>query len=227
VLLYEMDKQGDVLETVWLSQWDGPLDAWRFARRAEERMASSFGAVPFGISRNGRLVAIAWPGGVRPGRGRLDYDRRAAQFAVGTCVTGVATGRVERLLLALNDMPWPIRLPSFEGYSSGFGLLGGHVLDIRVGQDFVWCNAADGLLCRFERNADRHYYGVGGGLVRHARDVRAGQTFWKVPLVASYFSRDDGDEKHLRWQVLWGLIASGDERSARVLFLPVWREVSK
>jgi hypothetical protein len=224
--LFEQGPDGAVRETVWLSRWERSVDAWLFVRRAEARLKMTFGDVPFGVSRNGELVTIVWPG-YNSREGVLDCERRAAQFAVSTEVLGVSGSFGERMLTALNDLPWPVRFPQFDGFSGGFRVLGGHVVDACKGRDFVQCNVADGLLWRVEKNGDRHYYGIAGGLLRHVEDDRAGLTYWRVPLIAGFLSRREGDSKKCKWRLLCGLGGYGDERSAHVLFIPVWRSEVK
>jgi len=81
---------------------------------------------------------------------------------------------------------------------------------------------AGGLLLRAEDNPDRHYYGTLCGLIRHVSDVRSDFTYWKLPVLASWHRRGEGKDERYCWNLVWGLLADGNEHRARVLFVPVW-----
>ena len=121
------------------------------------------------------------------------------------------------------DLPLPLRLPRYPAFSSGVELLGGWGAEAHVGEDFFRGTLACGLL-RTEWNPDRHVVGAAWGLVSHASDVRADYTSWKLPLLASWHRRGSGEARRYRWRVLWGVLADGDERRIRLLFVPVWRD---
>jgi len=83
---------------------------------------------------------------------------------------------------------------------------------------------ASGLLIRAEDNPDRHYFGTLFGLARHVEDECSDFTYWRLPLLATWYRRGSGVECQYRWSVLWGLLANGSERESRVLFVPVWHQ---
>ena len=105
-------------------------------------------------------------------------------------------------------------------------MLGGYAADIQDGNGFFRLNLASGLVLRAETNPDRHYMGTLFGLLRHVEDRRSDFTYWRLPLVASWYRRGSGDALQYRWSVLWGLLAYGGDEQARVLFVPVWRKHS-
>lgn len=215
------DSAGGVAETVWLSCWDRPYLAWEFARHARRRLQETFGSAPWTVKREGKLVAIVWAGRDGASLTQAECEKRANMVLAATAIEpdkDVPNGHVS----ALNDLPWPLRFPRYEGYSGGMEVLGGHAVDVCVGSCFSRFNLADGLLVRAESNPDRHYYGLCGGMVRHVRDERSAFTFWKIPLLVAWFSRKDETGEKYRWRVLWGLAAYGDERSAHILLMPVW-----
>jgi hypothetical protein len=65
--------------------------------------------------------------------------------------------------------------------------------------------------------------GAAWGLLSHTSDACADYTYWRLPLLASWHRRGSGETVRYRWRVLGGVLADGDERRARLLFVPVWR----
>ena len=203
--------------TVWLSLWERPGMARAFCRKVGRRLRQDFADVPHEVRREGRLVAVVWGGSAQQGEAACSA---LADLALQT--------RVEADLPPAwaswsNDLPWPLRFPSFPGHASGCELLGGYAADLHTGDAFFRFSLASGLLLRTEANPDRHYYGVLGGLVRHVEDRRSDFTFWKIPFLASWHRNGRDEREKYRWTVACGLLADGTETRARVLFVPVWR----
>jgi hypothetical protein len=223
-LFFVLDGGGRVMQTVWFSCWDRRTCAWAFARRARRRLSHTFGETPWSVQQTGRRVAIVWSGHEGGGGLSVPDCERLAKLALVSADVGDDGTIWDECVEAVNEWPWPVRFPWYPGHSGGVEVLGGHGADVCKGSDFMRASLAAGLLARVESNPDRHYYGLAGGLVRHVRDARSRFTFWKVPLVASWFSRQEEDgSRNYRWRVLWGLAGYGDETSAHFLFMPVWK----
>jgi hypothetical protein len=205
---------GHVEKTVWLSYWERAGHAGRFCRQVKRRLSASFKDVSWRVERKGRLVAIVWSD-------ELDVTR-CEDIAKKALDTSVEAQAVSGFLSWCSDLPWPMRFPRYNGYSGGFELLGGHMIDVASGDPFFRVNLADGLIFRAESNPDRSYWGTLGGLVRFVRDERSAFSCWHVPVLANWFRRGSGDNEQYKWSVLWGLAGYGDERKARILLIPVW-----
>jgi len=208
---------GDVI-TVWLTYLERPSQASSFSHRVERRLRDGFGEkAPWRVARDGRLVAAVW---TSPGSGTPEACMDLAACALKTRVVADTPSLLDSWC---SDIPWPLSFPVYEGYSAGCEVLGGYVADLQEGDGFFRFNLASGLLLRAEANPDRHYWGALFGLVRHVEDQRSDFTYWRLPLLASWYRRGCGDARQYRWNVLWGLLANGGENEARVLFVPVWR----
>lgn len=214
--IYFLKGPGGMVEaSVWVSSWERTGHARAFCRQAEKRLAADFHDAAWGVRRSGRMVAAVWCE-----ERDTDACRRLLDIALDTrCGGGLGSGGV---VSWLNDLPWPVRFRSFEGYSKGVEVLGGHFLDACSGDRFARFNLADGLLLRAEYNPDRRYLATLGGMARYACDERSDFTFWKLPVLASWFRRGEGSEKLYQWRALWGLGAYGNEHKAKVLMVPVW-----
>ena len=212
-------KRGDgSVATVWLSYLERPGQAAQLERAIGQRLRKDFADVPWRVVRDGRLVAAVW-GSVS---GALSADECGA-LASAALQTRVTSDRPSLLASWCEDFPWPVRFPSYRNdYSVGCRVLGGYVADVQDGDGFFRFNLASGLLLRAEDNPDRHYFGTLFGLARHVEDERSDFTYWRLPLLATWFRRGSGAERQCRWSVLWGLLASGSETESRVLFVPVW-----
>lgn len=209
--------ESNTVQTVWLSLWERPDLARAFCRQATRRLRADFGDASYVLKRDGAWVVASWgSAGMTDG----PACERLAQLALRTRVQAEAPGW---LASAARDVPWPIRFPVHPGFSSGCEVLGGIAAEVYGGEQFFHMSVACGLL-RAEYNPDRHSYGVLWGLVRHVSDTRSEFTFWKVPLLASWHRRGRGEDERFRWHVLWGLLADGTERRARLFFVPVWRD---
>jgi len=215
--VYLIKGQGAAVQTVWLSAWERPGMARAFRRRVERRLKERFGDVAWTVRREGRLVAAVWDSAGATNRAACDAQAECA------LMTRVETKTPSLLASWSQDLPWPVRFPDFEGHSSGCEVLGGYVADVQGGPAFFRLSLAGGLLLKAEANPDRHYYGMLWGALRHVGDSHSDFTYWKLPVLASWHRRGHGDEERYRWSLLWGLLADGSERRARVLFVPVWR----
>ena len=209
--------QGEVT-TVWLTYLERPSQARAFVRGVERRLSDGFDKAQWRVARDGRLVAAVWTS-----------SPRCAPAACGELAALALRTRVVADTPSLvgswcSDLPWPVRFPVYDGYSAGCKVLGGYAADVQDGNNFFRLNLACGLLLRAENNSDRHYLGTLFGLLRHVDDRRSDFTYWRLPLVASWYRRGSGDSLQYRWSVLWGLLAYGGEDQARVLFVPVWRK---
>lgn len=209
------DADGGVDASVWVSCWERTGQARAFCKNVEKRLASDFQDAVWRVKRDGRMVAVVWCN-----RGGDEACGRLAEVALASRVDGSSKGG--GFVSWLNDWPWPIRFKTFDGYSSGIEVLGGHVLNACTGEGFMRFNVADGLILRAESNPDRHYWGTLGGLVRYTGDERSDYTFWKLPLVASWFRRGNGSDERYEWRVLWGLAGYGNGQKVKLLLVPVW-----
>lgn len=218
--VYLLKDAKGVSETVWLSYWERPDMARSFCRQVRKRLKAGYGDTPWCVQQNSRLVAVVWAG---------SSDGNSASCEASAALGVASQVDVERpswCASRLSDLPWPIRFPSFEGHSSGLELGGGHLLDVDSGGQFFGMTLADGVLLRAESNPDRHYYGTLCGLLRHVADKRSDFTYWRIPLLASWFRRGTGADEQYRWSLLWGFLGSGSETKARVLLIPVWHAVA-
>lgn len=211
--VYLIRGDGGSVTTVWLTYLERPDQARAFTRKVKSRLRDSFGGASWNVAREGRLVAAVW--GVTP--------EACAALAAGAAQARVVADTPSALGSCCSDFPWPVRFSSYEGYSVGCDVLGGYALDIQDGKGFYHYSLASGLLLRAEANPDRHYWGTLFGLVSHVEDARSDFTYWRLPVLASWFRRGRGDELRYRWSVLWGLLAYGGEQDARVLLVPVWK----
>ena len=209
--------EGNVVQTVWLSTWERPGLARAFSWQVERHLKKEFGDVPWVVRREGRLVAAVWTSAE-------DAEGLVCQ-ALSDCAlrTRVEVETGSTWASWSKDLPSPVRFPVFEGYSSGCEVLGGYAADVQGGPAFFRLSLAGGLVLRAETNEDRHYYGMLGGLLRHVEDGKSDFTSWKVPLLASWHRRGQGDGQRFRWSLLWGLLSDGNEQRVRVLFVPVWQ----
>ena len=211
--------QGDVT-TVWLTYLERPSQARAFVRCVERRLKDGFVNAPWRVAREGRLVAAVWTSSPD---GTHEACEALAANALRTRVVAETPSLVGSWC---SDFPWPVSFPVYDGYSAGCEVLGGYAADIQDGNGFFRLNLASGLVLRAETNPDRHYMGTLFGLLRHVEDRRSDFTYWRLPLVASWYRRGSGDALQYRWSVLWGLLAYGGDEQARVLFVPVWRKHS-
>jgi len=204
------------IRTVWLSTWERPGMARTFRRHVERCLKERFGDVTWAVQRDGRLVAAVWDCAGTMSRASCD--------ALVACAlrTRVSVKNPSFLASWTKDVPLPIRFPDYEGWGSGCEVLGGYVSDVQGGPCFFRMSLAGGLLLRAEDNPDRHYYGTLCGLIRHVSDVRSDFTYWKLPVLASWHRRGEGKDERYCWNLVWGLLADGNEHRARVLFVPVW-----
>jgi|GEM_PF-1065877 len=216
--VYLLKGERGSVATVWLTYMERPGQARALKRELERRLGKGggFDHAPWRVVRDGRLVAAVWSS---PG----DKPEICEELAACALRTRVKAKTPSLARSWCEDFPWPLRVHAFDGYSSGYDVLGGYAVDMRDGASFMRFNLASGLILRAEENPDRHYLGTLGGLVRHVGDERSDFTYWKIPLVASWFRRGHGDDCQYRWRVLWGLLASGKENEVRMLLVPVWR----
>ncbi len=216
--VYVLKGESNAVQTVWLSAWERPGMARTMCRQVERRLKCRFGDVPWAVRREGRLVAAVWTSAADAGG--------AACEALTQCAlrTRVEMEVPSALASWSMDFPWPVRFPAYEGYSSGCEVLGGYAVEAGGGPAFFKLSLASGILLRVETNSDRHYFGTLWGLIRHVEDKRSDFTYWKLPVLASWHRRGNGDEERYRWSLLWGILADGSERLTRVLFVPVWRK---
>ncbi|MDD3545457.1 MAG: hypothetical protein PHG96_08895 [Kiritimatiellae bacterium] len=215
------DDAGGAARVVWLSYWERPGMARAFRRRVGKRLKNDFGEAQWRVSREGRLVAAVWDASGTKAGGDMPSCGETAETALRTKVRAATPAR---LWSWLNDLPWPLRFPHYPGHSGGFELLGGYACDLHSGDAFFRWSLLGGGAWRVESNADRHYGGLLWGLAKHVKDERSDFTYWKLPVLASWHRRGGGEGLRYRWSLLWGLLADGSERRARVLFVPVWRE---
>jgi hypothetical protein len=206
------------VQTVWMSYWERPGFARAFQKRIEQRLGEGFKGVPVRVRREGRMVVAVWS--LDPACPQAACDGRAER----ALKTRVDVATPSYLGSCWSDLPLPLRFPSYAGHYAGFELLGGCVADIRGGEQFTRVNLASGLLLNVENTPDRHHVSTCWGLLRHVGDAQSDFTFWKVPVVASWYRRGSGDAERYRWSLLWGLLADGSETRARVLFVPVWHK---
>jgi len=216
--VYFLKGESNAVQTVWLSMWERPGMARAFSRRVERRLRESFGDVQSQVRRRECLVAAVWTSAA-------DKDG-AACAALSECAlqTRVDVETPSALASWFCDLPWPVRFQAFDGVPSGCEMLGGYAADVREGAGAFKLSLASGLLVRVETNPDRSYFGTLAGLMRHVRDNRSDFTYWKLPVLASWHRRGTGDDERYRWSLLWGVLADGNERRARVLLVPVWRK---
>ncbi len=212
--VYFLKGERQEVQTVWLSLWERPAMARAFCRAARRRLKEDFEGTPCAVQRDGARVMIVWGCADEAACERLMACARRSRVDVQN---------PGWLASAMRDLPLPLRLPRYPAFSSGVELLGGWGAEAHVGEDFFRGTLACGLL-RTEWNPDRHVVGAAWGLVSHASDVRADYTSWKLPLLASWHRRGSGEARRYRWRVLWGVLADGDERRIRLLFVPVWRD---
>jgi len=218
--IYLLKRADGTVATVWLTYLERPGQARQHAQAIEQRLRKDFADVPWRVERSDRLVAAVW-----------GSDSNAVSAAecqeLASCAlrTRVAAERPSLLASWCEDFPWPVRFPKYNNdYSAGCRVLGGYVADVQDGDGFFRFNLASGLLIRAEDNPDRHYFGTLFGLARHVEDERSDFTYWRLPLLATWYRRGSGVECQYRWSVLWGLLANGSERESRVLFVPVWHQ---
>ncbi len=204
------------VQTVWLSYWERTGLARAFQKHVGERLHDGFKGLPVSVRREGRLVAAVW-----------STDSACPQAACDGRAVNALKSRVEvaapsYLDSCWADLPLPLRFPAYEGHSAGCEILGGCVADVKGGAHFFRFNLASGLLLNVENTPDRHHVSTCWGLLRHVGDARSDFTYWQVPVVAKWFRRGSGDAERYQWSLLWGLLADGTEKRARVLFIPVW-----
>lgn len=207
---------GDVT-TVWLTYFEDGAQAGALKGQLARRLRKTFGDAAWAVSRQGPLVAAVWTSG-----SGAEEKRRCDALAALALETRVTADVPSCAARWATDFPWPVRFPAYDGYSSGFQLVGGWAVDAAGGDGFFRASVAAGGVFRIEENPDRHYWGTLFGLVRHVKDARSDFTYWKVPFVASWFRRGEGADAEYRWSALWGFLASGSERKANVLLVPVW-----
>lgn len=218
--VYLLKGDGGDVTTVWMTYLEGSGQAYALERRIMRRLRKTFGDSPWSVSRQGPLVVAVWMSG--PGEGKKNRCDALAELALSARVTTDASSRAARWA---TDFPWPLRFPRYDGYSAGFQVLGGWGVDVAGGDGFYRADLASGVL-RAEANPDRHYWGMLFGLVCHVKDARSDFTCWKIPFAASWFRRGHGGEAAFRWSALWGILAYGSEREARVLLVPVWHRAN-
>jgi hypothetical protein len=172
------------------------------------------------VNRDGHVVAAVWTSAP-------DGTNACASLVSRALETQVEAETPSLVASWWSDAPWPVSFPSHRGYSDGCEVLGGYVLDACGGDDFFRFTVVGGLGLRIETNPDRHYVGSLWGLLRHVRDERADFTYWRLPVVATWYRRGSGADLRYQWSALWGLLADGDETRARVLFVPVWHSGDK
>ena len=206
------------VQTVWLSYWERPGLASAFQKHVGERLRDGFKGLPACVRREGRLVVAVWSSD--PACPQAACDGRAAK-ALESRVEVVAPSYLDS---CWTDLPLPLRFPAYEGHSSGCEVLGGCVADVKGGEHFFRVNLASGLLLNVENTPDRHHVSTCWGLLRHVGDTRSDFTYWRLPVLATWFRRGSGEAERYQWSLLWGLLANGSERRARILFVPVWHK---
>ena len=215
--IYLIKGEHGEVTTVWLTYLERPAQASAFVSQVERRLRDGFGQQPWRVTRKGRLVAAVWTSAASVTPEALgDLEACALQ-------TRVVADTPSLIGSWSYDIPWPIRFPVYDGYSAGFELVGGYAADFEEGHGFFRFNLASGLLLRAESNPDRHYVGTLFGLLQHVEDRRSNFTYWRLPLVASWYRQGSCDARQYKWSALWGLLAYGCDDQARVLFIPVWR----
>ena len=211
--VYFLKGERQEIQTVWLSLWERPSIARAFCRAARRRLKEEFAGEPYAVQRDGARVAIVWGCADAAACDRLMACARRSR---------VDAERPGWLASVIHDLPLPLRLPHYPGFSSGVEVLGGWAVDVHGGEGFFHGTLAGGLL-RTEWNPDRHAVGAAWGLLSHTSDACADYTYWRLPLLASWHRRGSGETVRYRWRVLGGVLADGDERRVRLLFVPVWR----
>ena len=215
--LYVMQGADGKQKRIWLSSWERPGFAGSFRWRMEDYLGEQFKDGSWCVQREGRLVAAVWAD---------SPEEKAAceTLAALALKTPVDVDRPSWLASWGNDLPWPVRFPVYEGHSAGVNVLGGWALDADAGPAFYRFNLLNTWLLNVEENPDRHHFSTCFGLMRHVKDLRSDFTYWRIPVLASWLRCGHDQDERYEWSLLWGLLADGTEKRARVLFIPVWRK---
>lgn len=214
--VYLMKGTNGPVQTIWMSYWERPGQAVSFRRHVESRLRKRFADASWSVRREGRLVVAVWS----PSSAARGMCEAQAACALRT---RVVADRPSLLVSWWQDVPWPLRFPAYKGHSAGCEVVGGWVADLKGGPAFYRVNLASTLLLNVEETPDRHHVSAVLGLFRHVGDLRSDFTYWKIPLLASWFRCGHEASERYQWSTLWGLLAYGNEKQARVLFIPVWR----
>lgn len=217
--IYVMTDTAGKQRRLWLSYWERSGFAESFRWRLEEALCERFKDGGVSVQRDGRMVIAVWAD---------DAEKQTAceTLAARALKTPVDVDDPSWLLSWGNDLPWPVRFPVYEGHSVGCNVLGGWLMDADVGSTFYRFSLLNSLLLNIEENPDRHHFSTCFGLLRHVKDLRSDFTYWRIPLLASYFRCGREENERYEWSLLWGILADGNEKRARVLFIPVWRKGS-
>ena len=214
--LYVMKGKDGKQKRVWLSYWERPGFARSFRWRIEDYLSDRFKDGSWSVQRDGRMVAAVWADTAAEQTACEEMAARALKTPVNVdCPSWLASWG--------NDLPWPVRFPVYEGLSTGCNVLGGWAMDVDVGPAFYRFNLLSTWLLNIEENPDRHHFSTCFGLMRHVKDVRSDFTYWRIPVVASWLRCGHEKDERYEWSLLWGILADGTEKRARVLFVPVWR----
>ncbi len=202
---------------LWLSYWERPGFASSFRWRMEDYLKERFKEGSWSVQREGRLVAAVWSEEASEKKTCENQASRALK-------TPVTVESPSWLASWGNDLPWPVRFPSYEGHSAGMDLLGGWLMEADAGSSFYRFSLLRTWLLNVEENPDRHHFSTCFGLMRHVKDVRSDFTYWRIPVLASYLRCGHEKTERYEWSLLWGILADGTEERARILFVPVWRK---
>jgi len=201
---------------IWLSYWERPGFARSFRWRMEDYLSDRFKDGSWSVQRDGRLVAAVWSDTAAEKTACEELATRALKTPVTVeCPSWLASWG--------NDLPWPIRFPAYDGHSVGMDVLGGWAMEADVGSDFYRFSLLSTGLLNIEENPDRHHFSTCFGLMRHVKDLRSDFTYWRIPVLASWLRCGQDKDERYEWSLVWGILADGTEKRARVLFIPVWR----
>jgi len=214
-IYYTTDSHGKQ-KRLWLSYWERPGFASSFRWRMEDYLKEQFKDGSWSVQREGRLVAAVWSEDAKG-------QKTCESVATRALKTPVTVDRPSWLASWGNDLPWPVRFPTYEGHSVGMDLVGGWLMEADAGSSFYRFSLLRTWLLNVEENPDRHHLSTCFGLMRHVKDMRSDFTYWRIPVLASYLRCGQEKDERYEWSLLWGILADGTQERARVLFIPVWR----
>ena len=215
--VYVMKGTDGKQKRIWLSYWERPGFARSFRWRIEAYLSDRFKDGSWSVQREGRLVAAVW---VDTAAEKTACEELAAR----ALKTDVEVDNPSWLVSWGNDLPWPVRFPVYEGHSAGCNVLGGWAMDADIGPAFYRFSLLNTWLLNIEENPDRHHFSTCFGLMRHVKDVRSDFTYWRIPVIASWLRCGREKDERYEWSLIWGILADGTAKRARILFVPVWRK---
>lgn len=217
--IYVMKDAAGKQKRLWLSHWERSGFARSFRWRMEDCLRERFKDGSVSVQRDGRMVVAVWADDAT--------EQNACEaLAARALKTPVEVDDPSWLASWGNDLPWPVRFPVYDNHSAGVNVLGGWAMDADVGPAFYRFTLLNTWLLNVEENPDRHHFSTCFGLLRHVKDLRSDFTYWRIPLLASYLRCGQEKDERYEWSLLWGILADGTEKRARVLFIPVWRKES-